>query len=100
MPVRQQAADLAVRWRLNGDVNPLGHLLKMLILTFRSILENTGKSLICHGFEGEPQKLWITLLKTPLGSLRRLDFQAFGWIAQELSRKLKSNKNKDLGGKR
>ena len=27
MPVRQQAADVAVRWRLNGNVNPLVHLI-------------------------------------------------------------------------
>jgi len=27
----------------------------------------------------------------------RLDFQAFGWIAHHLSKKLKLNKNKDLG---
>jgi hypothetical protein len=97
MPVRQQAADLAVRWRLNGDVNPLGHLMKLLILTFRKFLGNAGKSLICHGFGKESQKLWITLLKTPLVWSARLDFQAFGWIAHHLSKKLKVNKNKDLG---
>jgi len=78
MPVRQQAADVAVRWRLNGNVNPLVHLMNLLILMLKKILESGGKSLIRHGFIYEPHKLWITLLKTGLGSLGRLDFQAFG----------------------
>jgi hypothetical protein len=77
MPVRQQAADVAVRWRLNGDVNPLLHLIDLLILMLKGNLEIEGKSLIRHGFGIEPHKLWITLLITGLGSLGRLDFQAF-----------------------
>jgi hypothetical protein len=53
MPVRQQAADVAVRWRLNGNVNPLLHLMSLLILMFRKNLESGGKSLIRHRFRVE-----------------------------------------------
>jgi hypothetical protein len=60
--------------------------MNLLDFMVRKILENAGKSLIRHGFGVGPHKLWITLLKTHLGSLRRLDFQAFGWIAYQLSK--------------
>jgi hypothetical protein len=77
MPVRQQAADVAVRWRLNGNVNPLVHLINLSVFMLRKNLESGGKSLIRHRFRLQTHKLWITLLKTRLGSPGRLDFQAF-----------------------
>jgi hypothetical protein len=63
----------------------------------RKNLESAGKSLICHGFGVESHKLWITLLKTSLEPRARLDFQAFGWIAHQLSKKLKPNEINSLG---
>jgi hypothetical protein len=62
----------------------------------RRFLGNAGKSLICHGFDVDPEKLWITLLKTTLGACGRLVFQAFRWIAHQLSKFQTVNKNKDL----
>jgi hypothetical protein len=96
MPVRQQATHLAVCWRLDGDIEPMDHLMNLTNLIFMIILESTGKSLIFHGFGVDPNKLWITLLITALGPCARLDFQAFRWFAHQLSRRLNLNKNNDL----
>jgi len=68
--------------------------LKKLIL--RGILQIAAKSLIFHDFKSNPKKLWITLLKTVLGPSRRLDFQAFCWIAHHLSKINLLNKNNNL----
>ena len=68
--------------------------LKELIL--RGILQIAAKSLIFHDFKSSPKKLWITLLKTILGSRRRLENQAFCWIAHHLSKINLFNENNDL----
>jgi len=50
--------------------------MNMMKLILREILQIAAKSLIFHDFKSNPKKLWITLLKTVLGSGRGLDFQA------------------------
>jgi len=57
----------------------------------RNLLEIAPKSLIFHGFKGDPKKLWITLLKTTLGQCAGLENQAIRWIAHQLSKKLNTN---------
>jgi hypothetical protein len=76
---------------------PIGlKVMNMMKLILREILQIAAKSLILHDFKSNPKKLWITLLKTVLGSGRGLDFQALRWIAHHLSKINLLNKNNDL----
>jgi hypothetical protein len=68
----------------------------LIIFILREIFQITAKSLIFRGFTGDPKYLWITLLKTTLGTCARLEKQAFCWIAQQLSKNKIINKNRDL----
>jgi hypothetical protein len=68
----------------------------LIIFILREFFQIIAKSLIFRGFMDDPKNLWITLLKTTLGTCARLEKQAFCWIAQHLSKNKIINKNKDL----
>jgi hypothetical protein len=71
-------------------------VVNLIIFILREIFQIIAKSLIFRGFMNDPKNLWITLLKTSLGTCARLEKQVFYWIAQHLSKNKIVNKNKDL----
>jgi hypothetical protein len=79
------------------SVPVLINVTNLIILILREIFQIIAKSLIFRGFMGDPNNLWITLLKTTLGPCARLEKQAFCWFAHQLSKNKILNKNKDLG---
>jgi hypothetical protein len=64
-----------------------GHRVFNGVSQINDFLDIRDKCLISMDFEGDPDFVWITLLKTPLRPCRSLENQAFQRIAHLLSSK-------------